>query len=153
MNREESGLSPSIEKQRMEWERERALERKKLCPLRYQENGNCLPVGGFCLDSVSEPICKAMHMAYEMGFTDGIACTKREEDEKNEPLTLDELQKMPGQPVYIVPTHTTVYDYEPAWALVNVGEQFCEDSHHIYLFEEIGIDWLAYRRPPVKEEA
>lgn len=67
-----SGLFPSLEKQREEWERERSLERKKSCPMRHPENGNCLPVGGFCLDAVSAPICKAMHMAYEMGFTDGI---------------------------------------------------------------------------------
>lgn len=41
-----SGLFPSLEKQREEWERERSLERKKSCPMRHPENGNCLPVGG-----------------------------------------------------------------------------------------------------------
>ena len=35
------------------------------CPMRH-ENGNCLPAGGFCT-AVNDPICDALHNAYENG--------------------------------------------------------------------------------------
>ena len=37
----------------------------KECPMRHK-NGNCLPIGGFCL-SVNEDICKGLMQAYECG--------------------------------------------------------------------------------------
>ena len=36
----------------------------KDCPMRH-ENGNCLPLGGFC--TANKNICEALHNAYEMG--------------------------------------------------------------------------------------
>lgn len=43
------------------------------CSLRH-DNGNCLPVGGFCT-AVCDEVCKAVRNAYsdgyENGFTDG----------------------------------------------------------------------------------
>jgi hypothetical protein len=33
------------------------------------ENGNCMPVGGFCT-AVSNEICQALHNAYNHGFVD-----------------------------------------------------------------------------------
>ncbi len=41
------------------------------CPMRNRENGNCLPMGGFCTAS-NEKLCKAMHSAYDMGVRAGI---------------------------------------------------------------------------------
>lgn len=38
---------------------------RKDCPMRH-ENGNCLPCGGFCT-AVSDPICEALHNAFEHG--------------------------------------------------------------------------------------
>lgn len=39
------------------------------CPMRH-ENGNCLPLGGFCL-AVNDEICETLHQAYHRGFQDG----------------------------------------------------------------------------------
>ena len=39
------------------------------CPMRHKENGNCLPLGGFCT-SVSDEICDALHNAYMRGRYD-----------------------------------------------------------------------------------
>lgn len=35
------------------------------CPMRH-ESGNCSPVGGFCT-AVNDPICEAVHAAYDAG--------------------------------------------------------------------------------------
>lgn len=73
----------------------------------------------------------------------------------NEPLTLEQLREMDGEPVYLVS-----YDYpqHTGWRIVrldpvinaptlwdNEGGYF--DSRHEY-----GKTWLAYRRPPEGEE-
>jgi hypothetical protein len=41
------------------------------CPMRHKESGNCLVVGGFCADAISDEICEALHQAYDKGFIDG----------------------------------------------------------------------------------
>jgi hypothetical protein len=41
------------------------------CPFRH-ENGNCLRIGGFCLD-VSDDICTAIQGAYARGVADTIS--------------------------------------------------------------------------------
>lgn len=43
------------------------------CPMRHEENGNCLPHGGFCL-AVPAEICLAMHNAYKHGEHDAFNC-------------------------------------------------------------------------------
>lgn len=42
---------------------------RKNCPMRHDDNGNCLPCGGFCT-SVSDAICHALHNAYDHGVYD-----------------------------------------------------------------------------------
>lgn len=42
------------------------LARVQNCPMRH-ENGNCMPLGGFCQGIHSPEICKAMHDAYNIG--------------------------------------------------------------------------------------
>lgn len=39
---------------------------RKDCPMRH-ENGNCTVAGGFCT-SVNDPICEALHNAYNCGY-------------------------------------------------------------------------------------
>ena len=39
------------------------------CVMRH-ENGNCLPVGGFCT-AVNDAICDAVHSAYDKGYVAG----------------------------------------------------------------------------------
>lgn len=42
---------------------------RRNCPLRHEENGNCLSLGGFCT-AVSDELCKAMRDAYVKGWRD-----------------------------------------------------------------------------------
>lgn len=42
-------------------------ERRINCPMRHPDNGNCLVAGGFCT-AVSDPICEALHNAYDCGL-------------------------------------------------------------------------------------
>lgn len=59
-------------------------ELRKDCPMRH-ENGNCLPAGGFCTAG-SNPICEALHNAYNNGWR-AAALRAQKEAEKNEPQT------------------------------------------------------------------
>ena len=79
--------------------------------------------------------------------------------EQNEPLTLDELLKMDGEPVYVVFRPDISGEKSQSWALVNVDEKFGE----VYLVDSIpGAScyydeiWAnlegIYRRPPERQE-
>ena len=79
--------------------------------------------------------------------------------EPNEPLTLDELLKMDGEPVYVVFWPDGSGERSQSWALVNVDEKYGE----VYLVDSIpGAScyydeiWAnlegIYRRPPEGEE-
>lgn len=76
----------------------------------------------------------------------------------NEPLTLDELLKMDGEPVYVVFMPDSSGERSQSWALVNVDEKYGE----VYLvdsipgascyYDEIWADLEGiYRRPPEGE--
>lgn len=39
------------------------------CVMRH-ENGNCLPIGGFCT-AVNDAICDGLHMAFDKGYIAG----------------------------------------------------------------------------------
>lgn len=43
--------------------------------------GNCSPVGGFCMDAVSDEICEAVHNAYNRGFYDALKKLKDQDAE------------------------------------------------------------------------
>lgn len=47
---------------------------RESCPVRH-ENGNCLSVGGFC-SAVPDPVCEAVHNAYDSGYRDGAKTAK-----------------------------------------------------------------------------
>ena len=77
----------------------------------------------------------------------------------NEPLTLDALLKMDGQPVYVVFRPDNSCDKPQFWALVSADKQHDE----VYLLDSMGgagsydeiwanIEAI-YRRPPEGEEA
>ena len=53
-------------------------EMRKDCPMRGNL-GNCSPVGGFCLDAVSDEICEAVHNAYYCGFHNALKTMKEQE--------------------------------------------------------------------------
>lgn len=48
------------------------------CVMRH-ENGNCLPMGGFC-PTLKNEICDALHQAFEMGYRTGYIERRSEED-------------------------------------------------------------------------
>lgn len=72
----------------------------------------------------------------------------QQEREKNEPLTLEELQRMGGQPIYVVDLQSA----ESFWALINVERKIAFDYIRIRLFTCYGSKWLAYRRPPNRKD-
>lgn len=66
----------------------------------------------------------------------------------NDPLTLEGLREMDGEPVWVVPLDD--FDILPANYLVNAyAEQIVVDKFGAYLdFEDYGKTWLAYLRKP-----
>lgn len=67
------------------------------CPMRH-ENGNCTVAGGFCT-SINDPICEALHHAYDFGYREA-ASRERITSEYQKPLTIEELRGMAGEPVW-----------------------------------------------------
>ena len=63
----------------------------------------------------------------------------------NEPLTLDELRKMDGEPVWVQSPGVPEYG---RWAIVEgVGEN-CLFLHDDFTCHDYGKTWLAYRQKP-----
>ena len=64
---------------------------------------------------------------------------------RNEPLTLDELQEMDGEPVWVQSPGVPEYG---RWAIVEgVGEN-CLFLHDDFTCHDYGKTWLAYRQKP-----
>ena len=69
----------------------------------------------------------------------------REVTKKVEPLTLDELRKMDGEPVWVQSPGVPEYG---RWAIVEgVGEN-CLFLHDDFTCHDYGKTWLAYRQKP-----
>ena len=70
----------------------------------------------------------------------------------NEPLTLDELREMEGEPVWIVDVGPHKW-YGPGWAIVDRDNCLVSTvkNWNAVFFESYGERWLAYRRPPEGE--
>ena len=89
-----------------------------------------------------------MHLQTTIDAVDmAISALRQQEHDRNEPLTLDELRQMEGQPVYIV--ENTEY-----WAIVNSFDQagvyllsYGNPDDYGY-FGLYGKTWLAYRQKP-----
>ena len=65
-----------------------------------------------------------------------------------EPMTLEQLREMDGQPVWIERIGSDSPE-DKEWALVFCKEKFCRTSRgNIALFGCYGIGWLAYAYPP-----
>ena len=127
-------------------------DKRKGCPMRH-ENGNCTVAGGFCT-AVNNPICEALHNAFDCGYRSALLQQEhfREVTKKVEPLTMDELREMDGEPVwceiyikgqpsfYGIVHGETVTGFIPGddnpanLAITNVGAY--------------GFAWLAYRQKP-----
>ena len=71
----------------------------------------------------------------------------------NEPLTLEQLREMDGEPVWIVDIGPHKW-YGPGWAIVdrdNCLVRTAKNWNPVF-FERYGERWLAYRRPPERQE-
>ena len=69
----------------------------------------------------------------------------------NEPMTLEQLREMDGEPVWIVDVGPHKW-YGPGWAIVDRDNCLVRTvkNWNAVFFESYGERWLAYRRP--KEE-
>ena len=143
------------------------------CPMRH-ENGNCTVSGGFCT-AVNDPICEALHNAFDCGYRSalrqqdpndwictlkctalmdegmcshgGLCCLYESQRtiKENQPLTLDELRQMDGEPVWVQSPGVPEYG---RWAIVEgVGEN-CLFLHDDFTCHDYGKTWLAYRQKP-----
>lgn len=56
-----------VERKNLELVDEAPTNYRRACCLMRHENGNCLPMGGFCT-SVNDEICKALHGAFNEGW-------------------------------------------------------------------------------------
>lgn len=77
--------------------------------------------------------------------------------EQNEPLTIEQLREMDGEPVYVVPANE--YSELGKWCVISIGDS---DDYSCALvpgveywswkFDGYGEQWLAYRRPPERQD-
>lgn len=75
-------------------------------------------------------------------------CLQAVRGHSNQPLTLEQLRKMDGNPVWIERIGSDSPE-DKEWALVFCKEKFCRTScGNIALFGCYGIGWLAYAYPP-----
>ena len=76
-----------------------------------------------------------------------ISALRQQGQERNAPLTLDELQKMDGEPVYIVDGDVAWWDIVSfslqGWLYLVKGKQF--------RYSRYG-EWLAYRQKPEEDD-
>ena len=66
----------------------------------------------------------------------------------NEPLTLEQLREMDGEPVYVHNLFPAKRKFEWQWALVCKERGNAEATTYTYRFLDYGKTWIAYRRPP-----
>lgn len=83
---------------------------------------------------------KKLRPALEMAIS---ALRAQQEAEKNEPLTLDELREMDGEPVWVDCIDSKGYG---CWMLVDVPNECLNNRVYCAVFEDYGESWLAYRR-------
>ena len=99
---------------------------------------------------------------YDAGFVAGIlaALEMPTLSPPNEPLTLDELREMDGEPVWckwLLPEDKAIE--QGKWFIVISGDKAgleikrpAEYGYHFCKIDDYGKTWLAYRRPPEGED-
>ena len=120
-------------------------DKRKDCPMRH-ENGNCTVAGGFCT-AVNDPVCEALHNAFDSGYRAALRQEEHFRDltKKVEPLTLEEMREMDGEPVWVQSPGVPEYG---RWAIVEgVGEN-CLFLRDDFTCHDYGKTWLAYRQKP-----
>lgn len=88
-------------------------------------------------------------MDYAAAFDVAIAALRaQQEAEKNEPLTLEELREMDGQPVWL---NSLGENFDNGWYIIVAVDRdriHCLQLYTMLLFEHYGKTWLAYRHKP-----
>ena len=67
-------------------------DKRKDCPMRH-ENGNCTVAGGFCT-AVNNPICEALHNAFDCGYRSALRQQEHFRDFTKKVETLTNAQKI-----------------------------------------------------------
>ena len=72
---------------------------------------------------------------------------------QDELLTIEQLRQMDGQPVWIVDVGNRKW-YGPSWAIVDREANLVRTvkNWNAVFFEKYGERWIAYRRPPERQE-
>ena len=122
-------------------------DKRKDCPMRH-ENGNCTVAGGFCT-AVNNPICEALHNAFDCGYRSALRKQDpfRDLTKKVEPLALDELRKMDGEPVYSVEiTGREEWLFRRDGGFADMYGEFTSDDFMVW--DNYGKLWWCYRQKP-----
>ena len=122
-------------------------DKRKDCLMRH-ENGNCTVAGGFCT-AVNDPICEALHNAFNCGYRSALRQQDhfREVTKKVEPLTLEELRKMDGEPVYCVEiTGREEWLFRRDGGFADMYGEFTSDDFMVW--DNYGKLWWCYRQKP-----
>ena len=131
----------------------------------FQVDGKCRRCGGplmtyYCEDRLHLIACEkcgtlALTKAVSPQVAANLTLRQPTLTPPNEPLTLEELREMKGQPVWTV---TTGLDGSGRWELVcdvdyeDVLEMAsCVDGFYAIEMDTYGSTWTAYRRPPEGE--
>lgn len=126
-------------------------DKRKDCPMRH-ENGNCTVAGGFCT-AVNDPICEALHNAFDCGYRSALRQqeTVTNRNGLNEPLTLDELRQMDGEPVYSVEiTGREEWLFRRDGGFADMYGEFTSDDFMVW--DNYGKLWWCYRRKPEEDD-
>ena len=99
---------------------------------------NCMVVFGVNTDTLDEAFDMAISALRQQEHF-------REVTKKVEPLTLDELREMDGEPVWVQSPGVPEYG---RWAIVEGAGENCLFLHDDFTCHDYGKTWLAYRRKP-----
>lgn len=90
-----------------------------------------------------------MSVMREVAQLDCPRCKEWQSNESNEPLTLEQLREMDGEPVWIMDVGPHKW-YGPGWAIVDRNNCLVRTAKNWnpVFFERYGERWIAYHRPP-----
>ncbi len=79
------------------------------------------------------------------------ALRAQREVEKDDPLTLDELRKLDGEPVWLM---SLGEDFEDGWYIITKADRIqlhCLQLYVMLYYTHYGTTWIAYRHKPKEE--
>ncbi len=128
---EDTGLEP-----------EEVSEYQHLCDS-YAETGLDSKFVQFCIDATQNGLSMNRIRELAQAEKDGRLVVLP----PNDPLTLEELREMDGEPVWIIPICGS--GGFCTWMLVDAEYELCREAHgEMAVFENCGKTWLAYRYKP-----